>query len=228
MQASNGFPWRKALDRRRYKTRLAGPGGLDGSFGFSHLGGDDGECGDDDNGDGGPADDGGALLQHGLEAQGRADSGDAKQDGRDDKAAQLRVLDKPEQAVKPDIAGMRESGRAREHGERHQNHVQPLQPFHAQAVQDGHDRQRLGADVKDIRIAEQREDQADHQQDRDQIARGLCQQLGAIEAEGGGNEDRDDGRRPIIDAEEALQELALTGEGKTAGAHHGHQKADIV
>ena len=94
----------KALDRRRYKTRPAGPGGLDGSFGFSHLGGDDGEGGDDDNGDGGPADDGGALLQHGLEAQGRADSGDAKQDGRDDKAAQLRVFDKPEQAVNPDIA----------------------------------------------------------------------------------------------------------------------------
>ena len=118
---------------------------MDGSFGFSHLGGDDGEGGDDDNGDGGPADDGGALLQHGLEAQGRADSGDAKQDGRDDKAAQLRVFDKPEQAVKPDIAGMRESGRARENGKRHQDHVQPLQPFHAQAVQDGHDRQRAGA-----------------------------------------------------------------------------------
>ena len=60
------------------------------------------------------------------------------------------------------------------------------------------------------------------------VARGLCQQLGAVQAQRGGNEDGDDGGRPVIDAEKALQQLALAGESEAARAHHRHEEADVI
>ena len=60
------------------------------------------------------------------------------------------------------------------------------------------------------------------------IAGGLCQQLGAIQAQQRGDQNGDPGGDPVVDAEEALQQLALTGESQTAGTHHGHQEADII
>ena len=102
---------------------------------------DNGKGGDNNHRDGRPADNRRALLEHRLEAERRADRRNAKQNRRDDKASELRVLDKREQRIKPDIARMRKTSRAGQNRKRHQNDIQSLQPFHAETVQNGHDGQ---------------------------------------------------------------------------------------
>ena len=102
---------------------------------------DNGKGGDNNHRDGRPADNRRALLEHRLEAERRADRRNAKQNRRDDKASELRVPDKREQRIKPDIARMCKNIRASQNRKRHQNDIQPLQPFHAETVENSHDGQ---------------------------------------------------------------------------------------
>ena len=93
---------------------------------------DNGKGGDNNHRDGRPADNRRALLEHRLEAERRADRRNAKQNRRDDKASEL---------IKPDIARMCKTSRAGQNRKRHQNDIQPLQPFHAETVENSHDGQ---------------------------------------------------------------------------------------
>ena len=102
---------------------------------------DNGKGGDNNHRDGRPADNRRALLEHRLEAERRADRRNAKQNRRDDKASELRVPDKRKQRIKPDIARRRKTSRAGQNRKRHQKDIQPVQPFHAETVQNGHDGQ---------------------------------------------------------------------------------------